>query len=129
MSGAEAFVVVIEYKLATAASAGGWSDAVIFFEIVHGGGLDERTVERRDKKDDLRESSRKRHRSTSRSGSPPLRGSNRETEDADRDYRAKDRSKSQDSDSERIKNRKDLEKSVAVFGAWSSPAAASHLDK
>ncbi|XP_021730631.1 protein RRC1-like isoform X2 [Chenopodium quinoa] len=70
-----------------------------------------RTVERRDKKDDLRESSRKRHRSTSQSGSPPRRGSNRETEDADRDYRAKDRSKSQDSDSERIKNRRDLEKS------------------
>ncbi|KAK9689689.1 hypothetical protein RND81_09G075200 [Saponaria officinalis] len=59
--------------------------------------------ERRDKKDDLRDSSRKRHRSRSRSGSP-LRW----------DYRGKERSKSHDSDSERVRDRerdRDREKS------------------
>ncbi|XP_074269545.1 protein RRC1 isoform X2 [Silene latifolia] len=60
------------------------------------------SYERRDKKDDLRDSSRKRHRSRSRSGSPPRRSLNRGKEDGDRDYRsAKGRSKSHDSDSEK----------------------------
>ncbi|KAL2937596.1 Protein RRC1 [Bienertia sinuspersici] len=63
-----------------------------------------RSLERRDKKDDSRESSRKRHRSRSCSGSPPRRVSNREKDDIDRDYRAKDsRDKFQDSDSERVR--------------------------
>ncbi|CAO2814679.1 unnamed protein product [Amaranthus hypochondriacus] len=48
-----------------------------------------RTLERRDKKNDLQESSRKRQRSRSRSKTPSTRGSNRYKEVINRDYRGK----------------------------------------
>ncbi|CAO2841008.1 unnamed protein product [Amaranthus hypochondriacus] len=67
---------------------------------------------KRTSKRNHRESSRKRQRIRSRSGSLPRRGSNREKEDVDRDYRAKDRAKSHDSDSDRNRSRsRDRERS------------------
>ncbi|KAK2659076.1 hypothetical protein Ddye_005609 [Dipteronia dyeriana] len=61
--------------------------------------------ERRDRRDDVRESSRKRHRSNSQSESPPRKSSNRDREsdnDLDRDReRHRDRDRAHDSVSER----------------------------
>ncbi|XP_057949874.1 protein RRC1 isoform X2 [Malania oleifera] len=68
-----------------------------------------RSLQRRDRKDDVRESSRKRHRSQSRSESPQRKSSNRDREkenDMDRDRerhrdRERDRDRAHDLESER----------------------------